>query len=188
MGKQKRGGGGKVAPLLCYQESKITMNGNYRGVKGWKRRSTYDDSVGGDVQGSCSEDRGGGRATPSTGLLVGRVWNREKNICDLASGVILPFPALGDDQNGRHSLNYRISYFVFEADGGNWMGKSYWPSNLGAFWDFASLLIVNLVFKHSNNYQRASKGGNFIPFWREDLTEKSTNRALYFPLLTSVIS
>lgn len=36
-------------------------------------KSTYDDSVGGDVQGSCSEDRGGRRATPPTGLLVGRV-------------------------------------------------------------------------------------------------------------------
>lgn len=57
----------------------ITEGGG--GVNGWKRESTYDDSVGGDVQGSCSEDRGGGRATPPTGLLVGRVWNTEKNIC-----------------------------------------------------------------------------------------------------------
>lgn len=54
---------------LHYERSEITVNRNYRDLKG----STYDDSVGGDVQGSSSEDRGGRSATPSAGLLVGRV-------------------------------------------------------------------------------------------------------------------
>lgn len=52
---------------VYYRSCKIT--GTYRE----QMKSTYDDSVGGDVQGSCSEDRGGRRATPTTGLLVGRV-------------------------------------------------------------------------------------------------------------------
>lgn len=77
-----------------------------RGRKWVETRSTYDDSVGGDVQGSCSEDRGGGRATPPTGLLVGRVWNTEKNICDFSNRVIAPFPPR------QIILNYIVSRFV----------------------------------------------------------------------------
>lgn len=41
---------------------------------------TYDYSVGGDVERSRAEDRGGRGTTPSAGFLVRCVCNRKKNI------------------------------------------------------------------------------------------------------------